>query len=81
LPQWLWRDLSGIAEAMKERQFKDVLLEALVTLRHARVFITSREKMHPTGVQLYDSVIVEIQKALAAPGPELPEPQGLKDGA
>lgn len=57
---------------MKVRQYKDLLLECLVTLRHARTFVTSREKMHPTGVELYDKLIIDTQNALNAPEPELP---------
>lgn len=57
---------------MKIRQYKDILLECLVTLRHARTFVTSREKMHPTGIKLYDDLIIEVTDALNAPGPEMP---------
>lgn len=54
---------------MKVQQYKNVLLECLVTLRHARTFVTSREKMHPTGVELYDQLIVDVEGALKAPEP------------
>lgn len=54
---------------MKVRQYKDILLECLVTLRHARTFVTSREKMHQTGIELYDNLIVEVADALNAPEP------------
>lgn len=57
---------------MKVQQYKDILLECLVTLRHARTFVTSREKMHPTGVGLYDKLVTDIEGALTAPGPEGP---------
>jgi hypothetical protein len=57
---------------MNVQQYRDTLLEALVTLRHARVFITTREKMHPTGVGLYDKVTEDIETALKSPGPEIP---------
>lgn len=57
---------------MNTRQHLDILHESLVTLRHARVFITSREKMHPTGVELYDQLVKDIEAALKSPGPELP---------
>lgn len=40
------------------------LEEVLVTLEHARTFITSREKMHPTGVGLYDEDIAKLREAL-----------------
>lgn len=64
---------SGITEWEAEeigretRDFKthsDLLREALITLRHARVFIGSREKMHPTGIGLYDDLVEQIEKAL-----------------
>jgi hypothetical protein len=56
---------------MNTRQHLDLLTEALVTLRHARVFISSREKMHPTGIGLYDQLVKDIEFALASPGPAL----------
>lgn len=56
---------------MTTQQYRDVLLECLVTLRHASVFVRTREKMHPTGIELYDRLITDVENALAAPGPEL----------
>lgn len=38
----------------------DILKDVIETMRHARVFITSREKMHPTGVQLYDELLAKL---------------------
>ena len=38
----------------------NTLEEIIVTMRHARIFITSREKMHPTGVQLYDELLEKL---------------------
>lgn len=35
--------------------------EILITLKHGRIFITSREKMHSTGVQLYDELISMLE--------------------
>lgn len=32
------------------------------TMKHARTFITSREKMHPTGVELYDKLYEELNE-------------------
>lgn len=57
---------------MKARAYQDLLLECLVTLRHARVFVRSREKMHPTGIELYDQLVKDVEFALASPGPEIP---------
>jgi len=42
------------------------LAECVVTLRHARTFIASREKMHPDGIGLYDADVTVAQEALAA---------------
>lgn len=39
-----------------------LLAEALVTLKHARVFICTREKMHPTGIELYDELVAKIEE-------------------
>lgn len=41
-----------------------LLRDALTTLNHARVFITTREKMHPTGISLYDELVRQIEQAL-----------------
>jgi Flp pilus assembly CpaF family ATPase len=44
----------------------NILQEIIVTMRHARVFITSREKMHPTGVQLYDELLTKLETRVGA---------------
>jgi hypothetical protein len=41
-----------------------LLLEALAELNHARVFISSREKMHPVGIGLYDDLIERIDRTV-----------------
>ena len=41
-----------------------LLNEILITMKHARIFICSREKMHPTGIQLYDELIERLEKAV-----------------
>lgn len=41
-----------------------LLHEALITLTHARIFISTREKMHPTGISLYDELIEKIEQTL-----------------
>lgn len=38
-----------------------VLLNLIDTLKHARIFIISKNKMHPTGVELYDELIVFLE--------------------
>ena len=35
----------------------DILIELIATLKHSRIFITSREKMHPSGIALYDDLL------------------------
>ena len=41
-----------------------LLFEVQTTMRHARTFITSREKMHETGVQIWDGLAEQIDAAL-----------------
>ena len=40
-----------------------VLLNLIDTLKHARTFIISRNKMHQTGVELYDELIVFLENS------------------
>jgi hypothetical protein len=63
---------------MTLNQYRAVLIECLVTLRHARVFAASREKMHPTGLELYDQLVIDVENALKSPDPEL-APRGNND--
>lgn len=58
---------------MTAQKYREVLLECLVTLRHASVFVRTRERMHPTGLELYDQLIKDVENALKSPGPELPQ--------
>ena len=55
------------AEAALEKM-REVLDEALVTLKHARVFIGGREKMHPDGQALFDECINKIDATLQGGG-------------
>ncbi|MGF6434365.1 hypothetical protein ABIE91_009585 [Bradyrhizobium elkanii] len=48
-------------------QQRALLREALITLNHARVFISTREKMHPIGVGLYDDLVEQIETSLGIP--------------
>ena len=41
---------------------KDFLDEIKDTLKQARVFISSREKMHPTGILLYDQLLDQLEE-------------------
>lgn len=42
-----------------------LLCDLKTTLEHARIFITTREKMHPEGVALYDQDIAKIVETAA----------------
>jgi hypothetical protein len=35
----------------------------MITMRHARTFITSRQKMHPVGVTLWDELFDFVESA------------------
>ena len=43
---------------------RELLSECLVTLRHADVFICSREKMHPDGRDLYRELVRKLAARL-----------------
>ncbi len=67
---------AGRAEGLVPRE---QLFGWLTTLRHARTFITSREKMHSDGVMLYDEDIAALERAYAAPSREKPaEPSCIR---
>ena len=38
--------------------------EAITSMSHAEIFITSREKMHPTGVQLWGELIDRLREVI-----------------
>lgn len=38
----------------------DTLNEICTTMKHAKAFITSRQKMHPTGIQLYNELLERL---------------------
>jgi len=47
--------------AAERRVLKRALEKAAITMNHARTFITSRQKMHATGVALYDELLSALQ--------------------
>ena len=54
-----------LAENERARIINGELLdELLLTLKHARTFITTREKMHPDGVELYDELILKLEQTI-----------------
>ena len=44
---------------------ENILADVIMTMRHARIFITSREKMHPTGIELYDELLGKLERRTA----------------
>jgi hypothetical protein len=58
----------------------ELLNEILIELKHARTFITSREKMHPVGVEQYDQCIARVTEELNRSTPE-PAPYRFENGA
>jgi hypothetical protein len=44
---------------------ENILADVIITMRHAHVFITSREKMHPTGVKLYQELLEKLERRAA----------------
>jgi len=66
------RDLKAILASLSaSNAMRDALEEARLTLAHARVFIGSRQKMHPDGQKLYDEAIAQAEAALAGQGTTL----------
>jgi hypothetical protein len=60
------RELNGtecrelIKAAARIEALEAALREVIVTMRHAHIFIISREQMHPTGVKLYDELLDKL---------------------
>lgn len=53
-----------------EREQAMLLAEVELHLQQCRVFITTREKMHPCGVELHDELLAKVTAALDAIGRE-----------
>jgi len=45
-------------------QMRYLIAEAITAMSHADIFISSREKMHPTGVGLWGELIERLQQCL-----------------
>ena len=58
------RALEGDDQDPRLAALEGLLREAFLELRHAKIFTTSREKMHPTGQELYDRLVERIEAAL-----------------
>ena len=62
-------DLAEERARREDRSLLDFLLDdVLSTMGHARVFIASREKMHPEGIRQYDE-LMESLAILRSRGP------------
>ena len=53
------KTLKGLPDAIKISPH--LFTEIITTLKHARTFITTRNIMHITGVELYDTLIVDLE--------------------
>jgi hypothetical protein len=56
---------------MTLQKYRDTLVQCLMTLRHARAFITSSEQMPQSSVEIYDQLVKDVVFALRSPGPEV----------
>jgi hypothetical protein len=65
ISEQVWQALCARADASAGLIETAEINYILTTLKHARVFITSREKMHPTGVELYDELIEKLRARAA----------------
>ena len=54
---------TNLLHRSKHTKMKNLLKIAITELEHARVFISSREKMNKTGIKLYDEVVMELKEA------------------
>lgn len=52
--------------AFENGQMRHLLSEVITTMDHAQTFIRTREKMHPTGIDLYCDLIARINETLNA---------------
>lgn len=52
--------------AFENGQMRHLLSEVITTMEHAQTFIRTREKMHPTGIDLYCDLINRIHAVLGA---------------
>ena len=63
----LWKvDKDRVEAADEIERLRGVLAEALITLRHAEVFIGSSEQMHSDGQALYRESVEQISLALGS---------------
>ena len=50
--------------AFENGRMRFLIGEAITTMNHAQTFIRSREKMHPTGVDLWCELVNRLQECL-----------------
>jgi hypothetical protein len=62
--------LAGAASVSGMQHISDIaafaIRRAIIRLESARVFVGSKQRMHPTGLELYDEEIESLKRSLAA---------------
>ena len=56
--------------AFENGRMRFLIGEAITSMSHAEIFLESREKMHPTGVQLWGELIDRLREVIADREPE-----------
>ena len=56
--------------AFENGRMRFLIVEAITSMSHAETFITSREKMHTTGVQQWGELIDRLREVIADSEPE-----------
>lgn len=64
LTEWESEEIGRDTKHVDRKRLELLLRETKTTLNHARVFISTREKMHPAGIVLYDELISQIEQVL-----------------
>jgi hypothetical protein len=70
------RDPTCSEAADRIEALERALASVRVTMRHARIFITSRQRMHHEGVLLYDQDIADIDALIPAASAKPPADPG-----
>ena len=50
--------------AFENGRMRHLISEVITTMSHAEVFIASREKMHPTGIELWHGLLSRLSAAV-----------------
>lgn len=38
-----------------------ILMDIIETMKHARIFITSKQRMYSTGIELYEKLLTDLE--------------------